>query len=226
MGHVKAASKAAVKPTKTADLAAKFAAFGFLADHYPEMAKQAVAIQKKGDKATKAEAATLRSLAGWNTRYAKKAGLVSMPVANPGPNDLLHYRPIGGGPVHAVHVRVKPVSMAKPKPEPVREVKPVKPAKDAVARTSRSGENHEVKLPWDDVLLPKLKADDPIAKIIREVVAKGALAKPLPPEAMATVKQVLDGVSKRIRLADSLGHDVSTGALKAQATLAKAVANA
>jgi hypothetical protein len=206
MGHAKAAT----------NQQAKFEAFGFLADHYPQMAKQAIAIQKKGEKATKAEAAKLRSLAGWNTRYAKKAGFtMSAP-------EELHYS--GSG---AVHVRVAPtVTMAKPKPEVVRVVKAVKPAKDAVARTSRSGENHEVKLPWDDVLLPKLKKDDPIAAIIRDVIAKGKAAKPLPPEAMVGVKQLLGDVSKRIRLADSLGHEVSTGALKAQSALAKAVSNA
>lgn len=216
MGHKKAAPKAAVKPTKTADLGAKFAAFGFLADHYPVMAKQALAIQAKGAKATKDESAKLRSLAGWNTRYAKKAGFTSMPVA---PADELHYnKGIGTG---AVHVRVKPVSMAKPKPEPVREVKPAKPSKDGIARTSRSGENHEVKLPWDDVLLPQLKADDPVAKIIKDVLAKGGVT--LSPEAKAQAQQMLNGVSKRIRLADDLGHVVSTKALKVQSALAKAV---
>jgi hypothetical protein len=199
----------------------KFEAYGFLADHYPEMAKLAIALAKKGDKATDAEKAKLRSLAGWNTRYAKKAGFATVPVSNSGPDDILHYsKGIGTG---AVHVRVKPVSMAKAKPEPVREVKAAKPSRDGIAHTTRSGENHEVKLPWDDVLLPKLKADDPVTAIIRDVIEKGNAAKPLPPEAMMPARAFLDGMSKRIRLADELGHEVSTGALKAQAALAKAV---
>lgn len=64
MGHAKAAN-----PQD------KLANFGFLADRYPVMAKKARAIAAKGSKANAAELAQLRTLSGWNTRYARKAGV-------------------------------------------------------------------------------------------------------------------------------------------------------
>lgn len=54
----------------------KLSNFGFLADRFPQMAKTARAIVAKGDKAKPAELAQLRSLQGWNTRYARMAGVI------------------------------------------------------------------------------------------------------------------------------------------------------